>query len=213
MGIAAINPKNIKNILPKRKDKPFSSVSVYPADLEFDVQNPGEIIYIMMRKHFFTNFPWVWRAIVVILLPLLLILVVNNLTLEGRKFLLEDIVSKVSSTFWLLALLAFYSGVTTYIIGNFLNWYFNIYLVTNERIIHIHFKIFTGKMVSEASLEKIEDISQQIYGFFPSIFNYGDVYVQTAAEKARFLFKSVSDPSWFRDVLGDLVSLIKAGEP
>lgn len=213
MASAATNAKSVKTILPERRHKLFAGVSIYPSDLTFDVQNPGEIVYIMMRKHFFTNFSWLFKAVISALLPLLVLLIINTLTIDGRKYLLVDFVGKVSGLFWLVAVLVYYSVVESYAVGNFLDWYYNIYLVTNERIIHMHFKILTGKMVSEATLGKIEDISQQIFGFFPSIFNYGDVLVQTAAEKSRFQFKSVSDPSWFRDVLGDLVSLTKKGEP
>ena len=213
MANAGINPKSVRHIFPKRKDKPFASVSVYPVNLFFDVQNPGEVIYIMMRKHFITNLPWIIKGVIFALVPFIILAVTDLIIIGGEKIIFESVFNQAGTAFWLVALAIFYSGIFSYLIGNYLNWYFNIYLLTNERVIHIHFRIFTGKIVSEAALEKIEDISQQIFGFFPSIFNYGDVFVQTAAEKSKFLFKSVSDPSWFRDVLGDLVSLIKKGEP
>lgn len=114
---------------------------------------------------------------------------------------------------WLIMGVIYYSTLVSYAFINFLNWYFNIYLVTNHRVVHFQFKAFTGKAITETPLTKIEDISQRIIGVFPSIFHYGDIRVQTAATKSNFFFKNVPDPTWFRDVLADLIKLVKSDEP
>ena len=96
-------------------------------------------------------------------------------------------------------------------LARFIDWYFDIYLVTSERIIHSEFQILKGKTLSEAPLKNIQDVQQKIIGFFPSMFNYGDVIVQTAAEKGKFDFKSVPDPTWFMNVISDLAKLAEGG--
>jgi hypothetical protein len=87
-------------------------------------------------------------------------------------------------------------------------------MITDERMIHTEFKLLTGSKVSEAPLDNIVDISQENYGFLPSLFNYGNVKVQTAtAMKSRFDFQQIPDPSWFRSVLYELVKISEGGEP
>ncbi|EKD99583.1 MAG: hypothetical protein ACD_22C00230G0007, partial [uncultured bacterium] len=41
------------------------------------------------------------------------------------------------------------------------------------------------------------------------LFNYGDVTIQTAAERREFDFASVPNPSRVADILSDLVKEIK----
>lgn len=201
--------RSVRDILPNEGSNRFGFINIYPKDLEFDVQNRGEIIFLMMRKHFITNFAWIFQTVFTALIPLFVVIIINVLYINLNDYFLKNLVNSIAPQNWIIILLIYYLSLFTYAFGKFLDWYYNIYLVTNERIIHLYFKIFTGKVVSEANLDKIEDISQQTYGFFPSIFNYGDVYVQTAAERSRFMFKDVADPSWFRDILGDLANLVK----
>jgi len=91
----------------------------------------------------------------------------------------------------------------------FLDWYFNIYLVTNERVIDFDFNAFAYHKISETGLENIVDATQETIGFFPMIFNYGDVYIQTAGERREFDFLAVTNPSWVRDKIMDLRDLVK----
>ncbi len=38
-------------------------------------------------------------------------------------------------------------------------------------------------------------------GLIPTILNFGDVYVQTAAEEERFIFRQVADPFAVKDAV------------
>jgi len=50
------------------------------------------------------------------------------------------------------------------------------------------------RSVSELKFAKIQDIHTEVTGLIPTILNYGDVYIQTAGTKERFLFRKVPDP-------------------
>ena len=91
----------------------------------------------------------------------------------------------------------------------FIKWYYNLYLVTSERIIHYFFRPLGGYKVAETEIENIQDVSQASIGFLPNIFGYGDIMVQTASIKNKFFFKAVPHPIWFRDVIADLSRLVK----
>jgi hypothetical protein len=47
---------------------------------------------------------------------------------------------------------------------------------------------------------------------FSSIFDYGDVYIQTAGEKPEFEFKGVPRPRDIQDTLFDLMEMKQSGK-
>ena len=76
--------------------------------------------------------------------------------------------------------------------------------MTNERVVDVDFYNLIDKRVSEASLSKIQDVSYTTAGVFGTLFNYGDVFIQTAAEVSEFKFDLVPFPEKVVQVLGDL---------
>jgi len=82
-----------------------------------------------------------------------------------------------------------------------IDYYFDVWIVTNRRIINVEQKGLFSREVSELKLEKIQDISTEVLGVIPTFLNYGDVYIQTAAEQERFLFRRVPDPYRIKDVI------------
>jgi hypothetical protein len=111
----------------------------------------------------------------------------------------------------IVVLVVYYSILITYLLFNFTDWYYDIFLVTNERIINIEFSPLKRHRISEARLRNIEDVSETVIGLFPSLFNYGDVKVQTAGRHDLFVFRGVPDPAWFRDVIMDLSKFSRGG--
>lgn len=111
----------------------------------------------------------------------------------------------------------FLFGEITFILAvwlyGFLVWidyYFDIWIITDERIINIEQKGLFMRQVSEADYTKIQDVTAQIEGFLPTVINYGDVYIQTAAEKERFVFRTISRPYQIKDLLMQLARKKKA---
>lgn len=111
----------------------------------------------------------------------------------------------------------FLFGEITFILAvwlyGFLVWidyYFDIWIITDERIINIEQKGLFMRQISEADYTKIQDVTAQIEGFLPTVINYGDVYIQTAAEKERFVFRTISRPYQIKDLLMQLARKKKA---
>lgn len=215
--------KTLGQILPRNKRSMFGTLEVYPHEVRFATQNKGERIFIKTRSHFIINIGWLFNTLFFGLVPListvglnLVKIVFNSIGLVDLSIFLseiEDLIYTIPFTVWLMLALTYYTFLMSFALIKFLNWYFNIYLVTNERVLHMTYTAFTGKRVAETSLENIEDISQKTIGFLPAIFNFGDIRIQTAAKKGQFLLRHVPDPSWFRDVISDLAKLVESHEP
>jgi|GEM_PF-5479256 len=112
-----------------------------------------------------------------------------------------------------LLVLGFYLSLTASLIMNLMSWYYDIYLVTSERILHYAYQPLASYKVLEAEIENIQEVTQATVGFAPSLFGYGDIIVRTAASRNKFYFRAVSRPVWFRDVIADLSRLIRTKEP
>lgn len=200
---------SLSQILPKRESRSLGTIQVYPEKVTFNSQDPGESIYILTRSHIAVNIGWILRFIFSLFVPIFIFFLYGafNSFILARGIDPLEIGSIVSISDWIMIIVFYYSLTFSYALLNFLDWYFDIYLVTNIRLMHVDFQLFSGKSVSEAALKNIQDVSQSVVGFYASFFAYGDVLVQTAAEKTRFFFKSLPDPDWFRDVLTDLSTL------
>jgi len=86
----------------------------------------------------------------------------------------------------------------------FLVWidvWFDVWIITNERIINIEQKGLFVRHVSEVPFSKVQDVTSETNGLIQSVLNYGEVYVQSASEIPRFIFRSVPDPIAIKDLI------------
>lgn len=86
----------------------------------------------------------------------------------------------------------------------FLIWidvFFDVWIITNERIVNVEQKGLFVRRVSELRFRSIQDVTSQVVGFIPSVLDYGDVLVQTAGENPRFIFRNVPNPVGVKDLI------------
>ncbi|MFC1622287.1 hypothetical protein ACFL13_02835 [Patescibacteria group bacterium] len=172
--------------------------------MTFYGEDRNEEIIFVIRKSFITNINWVLGVIIAILAPVFLnyeFYLINTLKDAGTP--LGFVI--VANLFWYLVVfgLAF---------ERFLNWFFNVYILTNKRIVDMDFHHLTHRNISEAPLRNIEDITYDSRGTFNTIFNIGDVYIQTAAESREFTFGQVANPDRIQNILSDLVARFRNHE-
>lgn len=76
----------------------------------------------------------------------------------------------------------------------FLDYYLDIWVVTNHRIINISQTGLFHREVSELRLYRVQDASAAVSGFIQTLFNFGSIEIQTAGEKSHFVFQDVARP-------------------
>lgn len=86
---------------------------------------------------------------------------------------------------------AFYLFILLFTFSNFIDYYLDVWIVTNMRVINIEQRGLFARTISENDLAKIQDVTSDVKGLVATFLKYGDVFVQTAGEKERFLFKQV----------------------
>ena len=178
--------KQVYELIGKTKN-PFTAFAARPKKIGFENQFDGEEIILLLRKHWFTNLRWVAGGLLMFFAPLVLIF-----------FPLIDF---LPGSFQFVVILMWYLLSFAFILESFLGWYFNVYIVTDERIVDIDFYNLAYKEISDAEIEKIEDVTMTVVGVVRTLLNFGRVTVQTAAEMPQFEFDDVPNPSLVVQIL------------
>jgi hypothetical protein len=171
---------------------PFAALSIRPANTYFDSQHAQEEILMVLRQHPIVNAGWMILSFVLILLPFTL-------------FPMLPLFSLIPDRFQFFALIGWYLLVLAYMIESFLYWYFNIYIITDERIVDVDFYSLIYRALSSAKIDNIQDTTATTKGVLGAVFNYGDVTIQTAAEKREFEFLKVPQPATVTKFLNELI--------
>lgn len=176
--------------LPLQERYPLASFLMVPYGINFETRESEEKVILFLRKHFITNIPWIFTGLIMILAPIVVMYL--------------SILESVPSNFRFIFMMIWYLITMAYILESFLTWFFNVNVITDERIVDIDFHNLIYKEVSDANIDKIQDVTYKMGGVIRTLFNYGDVMIQTASEVPNFDFSAVPYPDKVAKVLQDL---------
>jgi len=158
----------------------LSAFLVRPAKAHFQTQEPSEEIILLLRRHWVTNVRWILIAILMLAGPLCL-----------HSF---PLIAFLPGRFQIMAVIIWYLLTTAFIFEQFLSWYFNVYIVTNKRVIDLDFYNILYYNQAQADLKEITDMNVTVSGVGRLFFNYGDLVIETAAEAPNIEFSRVPNP-------------------
>lgn len=162
----------------------------------FQGQKQGEVILLFLHRHWFDILAQMFLVLCLIIILFASIIYFPSLfpTLAsfsgGNLFIFLEI--SLAMFIWILFFVLW------------IDYYFDVWIVTNKRVVDIDQKGLFVRNVSELELENIQDITTEVRGVIPTFLNYGDVFIQTAAEKERFIFHNVPDPYSVKDLIMNL---------
>lgn len=84
------------------------------------------------------------------------------------------------------------------------DYYLDAWIITDKRIVDIVQSGLFKREVSECRLDRIQDVTTRVEGLMPTIFDFGDVHIQTAGKEKEFVFRQVPDPYGVKDLILDL---------
>jgi uncharacterized membrane protein YdbT with pleckstrin-like domain len=165
-------------------------------DYRFEGQEEGEEILVVLRRN--------WFNILVQFIPVLVLTAILFLSLFFLPSIFQILKDPALQNFFyfLESLLAMFICILFFLI--WVDYYLDTWIITDRKIVNIEQKGLFSRTTSELAMDKIQDITTEVTGMFPTLVNYGDVFVQTAAEKERFIFRKVSNPYKIKDLLMSL---------
>ena len=143
---------------------------------QFRGQRPDEEVVLVTKQH-------VW-----LLIPIFAVVII--------------IIGLIALTFWWFGASSVTSAVIfgTVIIGgiySFLFWFSwnnSDYIVTNQRVIKIDQNSMFNRVISEAEIHRIQEISTEIKGPIRTMLNFGTVKIKTASDNSRLDLDDVTNP-------------------
>lgn len=173
----------------KSESKLLFSYLVYPK-IKFENFEANEEVILLLRAHPITQLVWIFNTFVIIVILALVNIALPSFLSSAQIFIFN----------------AFsYAFILSFIWANILHWYFNVGIITSKKVVDIDFHGIIYKEVTVALLNKIEDVTSKSGGYFASLFDYGNVFVQTAGTEANIEYINVPWPSTVSQKINELI--------
>lgn len=182
---------------------PIAAFADHPLNTFFEVQDPHEKIKLLLRRHVITNVPWLVVTATLIALPFILVELADAILAAFP--MLDFLLNLTNAQVGLLQLL-YFLAVFYFALMQFASWFFNVLLVTNERILDLDFRFPAHRNTAEAQLEEVQDVRHTQSGFLAVLFDLGDIFIQTAGERQDIELRRVPKPGEVHDLITNLVS-------
>jgi len=157
-------------------------------------QKPYEKIVYHLRRHPITFLPIALLFLVLMAVPVVVYFLINNIypvLLAGP--IMYPLTVLGGSVYFLSIYLFFY--------GHFIDYYLDLWIVTNDRIVDMEQLGLFRRTTTEVDLFRIQDVTANIRGVLPTLFNYGDVVIKTASSNLNIVFRNVHNPNGVREKL------------
>lgn len=151
----------------------------------FPTQRQEEKIFLLIRKHWY-NYVMFFFVTLITFLPVVGVLsyiYINSIVISPE---IMNIIVICFSAFLLLVMAVELFG--------FVDYYLDIYIVTDQRLVDISQMGLFKRQISELQMRQVVDVSANVEGFFNTVLHFGDVHIQTAGERENFIFQSIPHP-------------------
>lgn len=132
--------------------------------------------------------------------PLILI-IIFVLTIPPAAYFLANIIRPEFFsepgylTLFILGGSAFYLFGALFSFQIFVEYWLDVFILTERRILDIDQKGLFSRTVSELRLYRTQDVTAEVKGMLHTILDYGNLYIQTAGEIERFHFEDIPHPN------------------
>ena len=185
------------NVLKKLEEKNSDSFRSFPKGLNFVDKERDENIVLMVRTPLIRYTPQIAGTLLVLLFPILIYLPIS----EEKGAAVFMIAMMITSVIIAISLVIYAS----------LRWYYNVGIITDKRVLDLDFHNIISHSLAEARLEKIVDITLKQKGIGGTIFDVGDVHIQTAGSNPEIVFSKIPRPREVQDILYELLDSRKKG--
>lgn len=174
----------------------FPAFYDHPTGIQFADQEDDEVIELFLRQHWVTNVSWIFLTVVGFLLPLVVF---------SQPIIVTFVRSlQIPSEILLSSLILWYVFILAYAIERVMHWYFNIYILTNQHLVDVNFHNLMSRDKVEVRLDDVQSVKSHVIGILGSLFHFGDLIIETAAERQNLSFTAVPKPDFVAERIQDL---------
>jgi uncharacterized membrane protein YdbT with pleckstrin-like domain len=147
----------------------------------------GEQALYVAHQFPLTYWPWIAGIFVLLVLPFFLLFPLFAWGVWG------------AAIFFLLILIGLILGLR-----QAMKWFFNVLVITGERVIDVYQKGFFDRTVSPVPFQNIQSVSFRMKGLCQTIFKYGTVIIEMSQASAKIEARKVRHPHVIQQLIDEL---------
>lgn len=156
-----------------------------------DLLHPNEEVLMFLRRD-----KWVLIKVVATYTTLMAVPIIIYILLSffAPLWLNTKFQEALPTVLMLLGGSIYYLYVWVFFFRSWLDYYLDVWFVTTERVVSIDQRGLFSRTIAEQRLFRIQDVHAEVHGVIPTLLDFGDVTIQTAAAEIVFIFKEVPKP-------------------
>ena len=155
---------------------------------------PAEVTVLRLRRHPIVFLKEISLFIFLMLVPAVVVFLLN---MTGTRIPNNGVIPVLV----ILGGSVYYLYLTLFIFYNFFIFFLDRWIVTNKHIINIEQHTMFHRTLSKQELARVQDVTAEMNGLLQTLFNYGNVYIQTAGEREYFHFEDVPAPNFVANTI------------
>ncbi|MBI5221098.1 MAG: PH domain-containing protein [Candidatus Liptonbacteria bacterium] len=155
--------------------------------------DPDEKIVLEVRRHWYVLFSQVVVLVIAAALPIFVIEAIATLGIYETSRAILPLTIYLLAAWYLILWVAFFVVWT--------NYHFDLWILTDRRLISIEQASLFSRNVAECRLSSIEDISVMTKGILATLLDLGDIHIQTAGEGHEFVLTMAPFPVKVKDAI------------
>ena len=159
----------------------------------------GEKVYLVLHRH--------WIVFVKLVVIIFLMAIIPPIV-----YFLLGVLDNLSVPVTFLAVFGgiYYLMLTCILMTNWIDYYCDLFIITDRRIINIEQSALFNYKTSELLFGQIIDITAEKDGFLPMMFGFGSISIKTAAHSHDFHIFPVASPDLLSKEVKNVLSLHKS---
>lgn len=163
--------------------------------VSFPGQYADEQIILVKRRHWIVLLGFAFTIGILCFVPIFVYFFVPMVITIPNTEIFKNLFSFISSLYYLfLSFLIFYAAI---------DYYLDIWIITNQRIVSVEQRGLFRRIVVEVRYSQIQDITSVVSGLIATYLQYGNIRIQTAAERERMILRQVTHPVETRRIISD----------
>lgn len=161
-------------------------------------REPDEKIIFFLRRHPIIIVGKILFFLLLAIVPLAFYVLIKdaNLLFFDNEIIISIVILMILTYYLFWVMLFYYT---------WLDYFLDIWIVTNSRIINIEQRGMFNRVVAEQKLFRIQDVMSEQKGVMSTLFNYGIIKVQTAGTEQTVEFEQVFNPQYIAQEIIKLV--------
>lgn len=154
-----------------------------------------EKIILIQRRHWLPFIIEIIFLIIIAILPFFIFIFLEILPPQINQI----IITYLNYYFFFSFALVLILWIASMIIWT--NYYLDILILTNKRIIDIEQIGLFARDEAEIRYENVEDIKIEVIGIIASVFKFGNIHIQSAGESREIIIKNIPHPEKIKEII------------